>query len=105
MGEDHVFIEILSQNLTVNMQTLLFQGKQPQNLDIQIIVRQRISRDVMGIISNVILTAFPLHRHSQRTANILSYKASQYTILIFFSCHLCHPPDLYTPVSFFLWVL
>ena len=78
VGEDHQLVEVLPQILAVHVQSLVLQRQQPQHLDVQIVVGQRLARHFMRVIADLVLLAVPLHGHAQRAAHVFADPAAQH---------------------------
>lgn len=84
MRENHQLVEIAAEHLRVEVEPVVLEREEPEHLDVEVIVRQRLAADVVGVVGNVVRRAVPLHRHAERTADIFADPAALHAAAVFF---------------------
>ena len=73
---------VLPQRLRVNGRAALLQGDQPQELDVQVVIRQRFALEVLRVEGDVVHLPAPLERRAERTPDVLPHPAAQHLLAI-----------------------
>ena len=74
---------VFAQQVGVDLHALLFQRRQPQQLDIQVVVGQPFTLQILGVESDLVDLAAPLEGRPQRPADVLAHPTAGDFIEIF----------------------
>ena len=88
VSEDHQLVEVAAEHLCVEVQPVVLKREEPEHLNVEVVVRQRLAADVVRVIGNVVRRAVPLHRHAERAADVLADPAALHAAPVFLGGHL-----------------
>jgi len=78
------YVPVFRQGARIKPGSLLLKGDQPEQLNIEVVVRKRLSLEFLGIKIDVISSPLPFEGISYRAADVLSEPAGQDLVAIFF---------------------
>jgi len=73
---------VLAERVRIDVDALLLHGDEPQELDVQVVVRQRLAGQVARVKGDVVHLAAPLERLAQRAPDVLAQPAAEHPIQI-----------------------